>query len=236
MLQGSEAPTARSVGITRKGPCERHSGPRMGNRIASPGSGSRQAEMDFAATHRSTAGDRRPRGTPPQGQHDGHAAGSRPNTAPPARRRGAGGFRHAQLVHNCPTARTSNTATLVPRPKRRLRGTTARSHMPSHTGATRHQQLRPRSPSNEHSGRSCNFFWDVPGHRRDRLVASLLVASCWLQSPVAPGNVQAGCSTAWYIASSPLGWADCSSAARTSGWSRSRPGSLAGASIGAMNA
>ena len=150
MLQGSEAPAARSVRDHTEGARERHSGPRMGNRIASPGSGSRQAEMDFAATHGSRPeivdhGGRRPtvtatitppaRDRTPLHRHDAAERQVFDNAARPARPQ----LSHSTHVHTPPR--------YVPRPKRRLRGTTARSQMPSHTGAIRYQQPRPRPPS-----------------------------------------------------------------------------------------
>jgi hypothetical protein len=60
MEQGSEAPTARSDGITRKGSCERHS-PRMGIRFADR-SGCRQTE----GTSLPAPGITGRRGTPPR--------------------------------------------------------------------------------------------------------------------------------------------------------------------------
>jgi hypothetical protein len=220
MLQGSEeANRPERSGITRKGTRERRPGPRMGTEIASLGE--RQPPGGAGASLPSTGsyivrdlrhGGRRPRSP----RRSRHRTPQHPTTAPGARRRGAAGFRHVPPTTHASSHSTSTLPRPVPRPNRRLRGTHSQI-----ADAVPHRrelasQPRARSPSMD----------TEPG-----VAASSATSAA--QSAVAPGNVQAGCRTAWWCASSPLAAAGEARAWRTSGWSTSSPGCSAGASTGA---
>ncbi|MCW2927861.1 MAG: hypothetical protein JWM86_1829 [Thermoleophilia bacterium] len=154
MLQGSEAPAARSDRELRKGPAS-------AARIASPNTASAAGGdgLRCRADIWIRTADRRSRGTPPRDHRRSRRPGHQgPPTAscttPPA-----DSFRQRTRPRHTPSYPTHvHTATTSPTSQTEDFVALARSHMPSHTGATEHSRPRPRSPSNEHSGRGRNFF------------------------------------------------------------------------------
>jgi hypothetical protein len=93
-------------------------------------------------------------------RHEDHAASNRHRIL--LHRHDAAGqhaFDNANVQRQSKSSHSTSTHCHArPTSQRRLRGNQARSHMPTHTGVTRHSRPRPRPPSIGHSGRGRNFF------------------------------------------------------------------------------